>query len=119
VTKRLPAKDVEMEVEDDLPRVWANVGHNPVPALGDPRIRCDVLDRPDDLPHEARILRANLVEGRDMLLRDHEEVDWRLRVDILERENLLILINLGRRDRSLSDLAKNTIGGQKNHSRQQ
>ncbi|MNY53708.1 hypothetical protein D3C86_1894880 [compost metagenome] len=46
----------------------------------------------------------------DVLLRDHEDVDRRLGVDVAEGDGVIVLVDDLRRDLAGDDLAEETIG---------
>lgn len=106
-----------MEMEDNLTRVWAVVGDDPITRLSDPSLRCYLLDSTENLAHQGRISCGNLVNRWDVLLGDHQKVDRRLWVDVLKGEHMVVLIDLGRRNLPPDDLTKEAIGGQTNHSK--
>jgi hypothetical protein len=115
MAERFSAKNVKMEMENDLTRVWAIVGHHPVARFSDASLRCHLLNGTHKVAHQCRIPYWDLVEGRDVLLRDHQEVHRGLWVDILEGQDMVIFIDLGRRDLPPDDLTKEAVGRQTNH----
>jgi len=72
----------------------------------------ETLSREKDMTSERFVvIFAQVVEGRDVLLRNDEEVHGRLRRDVVEGDDLIIFIKLVRGDIPSHDLAEQTIHG--------
>ena len=95
-----------MEVHDGLAGVDALVGDDAetvLQALG-------LGDLLDGVSHGAHGLGRHVVgDVAVVLLRDHERMDRRLGVQVVERNDLVVLIDNGRGDLVVGDFAKNAI----------
>lgn len=76
-----------------LPAVVASVNYYPEPRCRDPVLGRQLLDHTVNLGQKPQILGTGLTEGRDMLFRYNQKVYRRLRIDVLEGKNLLILVD--------------------------
>ena len=92
-----------------LAGLLAAVGHHTVafPAM----LGADAGDGGEDMGHHPGIFRGDLGRGGDVLLGDDQEVGGRLRIEIIEGEDLIILVQLVRWDLAGCDLAENTHEG--------
>ena len=63
-----------------------------------------------DAPHQACVLGAELRHGRNVLLRDHQEVHWRPRVNVVKSKNVIVLVHLSGRDLASNDFAEDAVG---------
>src|SRR6476660_1237895 len=97
------AEQMEMDVEDRLSRTGARV-HDGAIAGGDP-LRSGNLRGGEHEPAHHRGIRR-LVERSDVLLRDHEDVRRRLRIDVAEGDRVLVLADDLRRDLPAHDAAE-------------
>jgi hypothetical protein len=56
-------------------------------------------DRPDhakEVPHQITVLRTDIIEIGHMQLGDEQDMDWRARVDVVKRKDVVIFMNLAR-----------------------
>src|SRR5438093_2801436 len=102
-----PPQPMHMEVEDRLAALPAGVRHHPVASFGNPFFLCHTGRRLQKTPQEGPI--ARVVQAADMPLGNHQHMDRRLRVDVLEREHLVVLQDDLGRNLPGADLAKETI----------
>lgn len=65
------------------------------------------------IAHELRIRFRCLVDPDNMLLWDDQHVRWRLRIDVLERESLLVFIDFLGGNFAGNDLAEKTVSHNK------
>ena len=100
------AEDVHVEVHDGLAGVDALVGDDAetvLQALG-------LSDLLDGVSHGAHGLGRYVVgDVAVVLLGDHERVDRRLRVEVVEGDDLVVLIDNGRGDLVVGDFAEDAI----------
>lgn len=106
-----------MEMEDDLACIWAVVGDDPVAGFSDSSLRCHLLDGTEQMADQGCISSRDLMNGRNVLLRNDQQMNWRHWVDVLEGQHMVVLKDLGGRDLPPDDLAKETVGRQTNHSK--
>jgi len=103
---RPSAEDVEMEVEHDLSARLATVDDLPVACVGDALLARQPGGDDQHPAEQTGVLAGRVIEGRQMILGDHQEVDRRDGVDIVERQQLVVLEELLARDLTGYDLAK-------------
>ncbi|EGJ77467.1 putative Hit-family protein [Streptomyces sp. Tu6071] len=97
-----------MHVEDGLPRPRTGVEHDPVPGLVDLLLRGDLTGRREEGGAEPRI--GGERGGVGVVRLGHDEhVRGRLRIDVPERDGVLVLPHDGRRHLPRHDLAEQTI----------
>ena len=65
----------------------------------------------ENMPGQELVCLAQVIEGADVLLGDHQKMHRGLRPDIVEGDNLVIFIQLARGDVSGDDLAEQTVHG--------
>ena len=99
-----------MDMEDGLTRVAVGVEDRAVSAGRNPTIGRDCRRAPHYLADDPIVVRAEIVQRRDMLLRDDQHVRRGLRVDVVERENPIILVDDRRRDLTADDFAEEAVG---------
>src|SRR5688572_18125052 len=81
---RTTAKQMQMDVKDGLAGGAVRVHDRSVPVRIDAFLSRNLSGHEREAPEQRRI--ARLIQRRHMLLRDHEYVDGRLRIDVAERE---------------------------------
>src|SRR5262245_29161057 len=59
--------------------------------------------------HERIIMRAEIVERGDVATRNNQDVQRRLRVDVPDGDELVVLVDKASRDLSRDDLAEKTV----------
>jgi len=99
-----------MDVPDRLTSVGAHVEDGSIPRVGDPFLAGDLGRGEMERPQDPSMLVAGLVQGREVLPGDDQDVDRRLRMNVPERHHLLILVDEHRRDLSFGDLAEQAVG---------
>src|SRR3546814_866892 len=95
---------MDVEVRDFLMAVEAGVGEQTVAGGDEPLVARDLAHRAD----ETRDLglaapRGEIVPAHIGALGDHEDMQGRLRVDVVERERILVLVNRLRRQFAAQD----------------
>ena len=98
-----------MDVENGLARGAVGVEHGPVAFVGVPVFFRDGCRRPLHCSHQRIIMRGQIVQRRNVTARDDQDVQWRLRVDIPDRHQFVILMDEASRDLSCDDLAEEAI----------
>src|SRR5690606_1328951 len=90
-----------------LPGMLAAVHHHPVAILGQALAAC-VFGRGQHQPaQQLRMRGRGVVQGRDdLVLGNEQHVHRRLRCDVLEAEDVLVLVDDGGRDFAADDLAE-------------
>src|SRR3954466_551490 len=102
------AEQVQVEMEDGLTAAWADVVDRAVPVfdvafareLGGDHVRVT-----DNL----EIIGGECVHADNVLLRNDEQVSWRLGVDVLKGEDEFIFVDFARGNVAGDDLAEETV----------
>lgn len=106
LTQVLAAEDVHVEVHDGLAGVDALVGDDAETVLQ----TLGLGDLLDGVSHGAHGLGRHVVgDVAVVLLGDHERVDRRLGVEVVERDDLVVLIDNGRGNLVAGNFAENAI----------
>ena len=88
---------MKVEVVYDLAALRPRIAGDTIAALAVAEALREEPRDPDTVPNDGFVLRLEARDGLDMALGDDEEVNRRLRIEILEGKHLLILIfDLGR-----------------------
>ena len=96
-------------MKDGLPRVASIVDHHPVTALIEAEFfgqrLCDEEQMSDELP----ISVVNAMDVPDMFFRNDKDMGGRLRVDVCERNYMLVVVYKFRGNLFLDDLTEETV----------
>src|SRR5262245_55504905 len=100
---------MQVDVEHGLTRVAVGIEDSPVALVG-----VTVLFRQGGGgslhgAHERIIMRVEIVERGDVTTRNDQDVQWRLRVDVSDCDELVVLVDEASRDLSRDDLAEKTV----------
>ena len=107
---RSAADEMEMNVEHRLSGFAVGVEDGPKAAGRDATLLRDRCRSPHQFSRELVIVGRQVVQRRDVALRHDENVRRSLRVDVVERDDAIILIDNRRRDLSIDDAAEETFG---------
>jgi hypothetical protein len=99
------AEHVHVEMVDGLAAVGAGVDDDAV-AFGKALVAGYCSGRSKQVAEKSGVIFAGVSERCDVLARDHEKVGGRLRVDVRERDTLVVLEQELGRDGSFNDLAE-------------
>lgn len=103
-------EDMEMDVEDGLAGVAVGVEDHTKSAVGKPTLSHDGCSATNHLAQKIIVAVAEIVQRRDVRFRNHEDVKWRLRIDIFEGEEMAVFENDFGRNLFRDDLAEEAIG---------
>jgi hypothetical protein len=98
-----------MEVEDGLSRAGADVEDSAV-SVFDVALAGDLSGHKMAAPDNFRVARLSFFQSHNMFLGNDEHVRRRLRMDILERENVIVFINLLRWSLAANNAAEKAVG---------
>ena len=101
---------------DGLAAVGSGIHDKPV-ALVEILLSGDLRCGGEQVPEQLCILGGCVRERSKVLLGNDQDVDRRLRVDVGEGNDLLVLEETGDRDRSRGDLAEKAIGRRSKNGR--
>ncbi len=82
-----------MQMEDFLPCILITVEDSPVPAILYTKLERYLFGRQDKLPSKHGIFRRNIRNAIYVFLRYYYYVDRRLRLDIVERQYILVFVD--------------------------
>jgi hypothetical protein len=100
-------------MEDVLPGIAGRIEDDPVAGLGDALLAGRPASRKEKLPEEALRAFGGLIERSEVGLGDDENVDRRLRPEVVEGEDALGLEEDFRRDLPADDAAEDAAGGRR------
>src|SRR5208282_5525621 len=104
-----PRQHVEVEVKDGLPGACALVGDDPV-AFAVPKTRPQFGSDCEELHRDLRLaLGDEIAQMGRVARRNHQEMGRRLRIEVVERDDVLIAELLGCGNLPAHDLAENAI----------
>jgi hypothetical protein len=83
---------MHVEMEDDLPAGCARVDHKTVPGFDTVQLG-HFLRRQDHFGQNPGILLVEGIHGFDVLFGDDEKMNRRMRIDVLENGEIIVLIN--------------------------
>ena len=98
-----------MHVKHGLARVPVGVEDRPESARRDAPLARDGGRTPHNFSNNRIVAGAEIVERGDVLFRNHEHVRRPLRVDVVEREHTIVLVDDRRRDLMFDDLAEEAV----------
>lgn len=104
-----PAKNVEMEVKHALAAMGSGVDDNTVSGLGNP-LQFRDLTANQHQPSQQLGIRILQLSHRDHMCSGNDErMGRRLRIDIVECDHQIVLVNEGCRNSPRDDFAKETV----------
>jgi hypothetical protein len=107
-TQPLSSQQVEVEVKDDLPAFAVAVQYQAESALGDALLPGDAVRHQEEVSEESIITLASIKERWKVSAGNNQDVDRRLRVDVLEGYGFVVLVDDLGRKLPLNDLTEET-----------
>jgi len=108
-SQRSSAEQVDVQVKYGLPGAWSHVEDSAVSLLNLAFAR-DYRGSQMASANEFRIHRFCLLESRDMALGNDKDVRRRLRMDVFESEDMLVLVDLLRAGFAADDATEDAAG---------
>jgi len=99
-----------VQVMHGLPPVVARVDHCPVATVRDALASGDLGGEKQRLPQEVTVRVTDGIEGRHVLPRDDQDMQWRLGTNVPKRDEAFALVDEIGRNRAAGNLAEQTIG---------
>lgn len=98
-----------MQMRHALATIRTVVDHEPKAFVGriDAQFLGDFLRRQKQMTKNGLIVRLRFADTRNEALGDDENVGWRLRIDVVERDAVVVLVNDVRRDFARDDFFEN------------
>ena len=107
---RAAAEKMQVDVKDGLACALVSVEERTVSDFRKASLLRDKRGAADQLADDLIVFRPDVVERWDVTLRDDQHMCRRLRVDVIEGDDPLVLIYDRRRYLSLDDLAEQAVG---------
>lgn len=82
-------------MEHTLPSMWTDVRHQPIASAVDLHLSRDMCSDAEQSARQRILFFLQMGDVGDVLFRDDQHVYRRLRIDVLESVNLLILVHAG------------------------
>lgn len=101
-------QQVEMKVEDSLPRLRAIVNDNSI-AGSEVFIACDLLNHQEQMSQDCRVCLGTLIQGFQVLSGDDQNMGRSLGVDVAEGHGMLIFLYDLSRYPVADDATKNAV----------
>src|SRR5581483_4372074 len=108
--QRASADQVQVDVEHGLARVAVGVEEDAESAGGDAAVLRDRRRAPHQLADDRVVVRRQVVERGDVLLRNDEHMRRTLRIDVVEREHAVVFVDDRRGDLASGDFAEEAVG---------
>ena len=86
------AEDVAVEMGDGFPAVAAVVQHEPVAGIGEAELARDLGRLEEQMTEQGLVVRPGKTDAGDGFLGHDEDVDRRLRLDVVEDDALVVLV---------------------------
>src|SRR5687767_4430794 len=94
--KRLSTEDMHVQMRHFLPAIAADIGEQAIARFDQTGFPRDMADRPHEAGYRGiRRPAGEIVPGYVGAFGDHQDMVWRLRIDVVEGERMLVLIDLG------------------------
>ena len=103
------AQHMEMKMKYSLPAMHPGVHDEAIPVAGYPLLLCDLVADKYQMPEQADIRIVKFSNRGHMLPRDDERMCRRLRIDIVECDHHIILIDEGCRNGPRDDFTKEAL----------
>jgi hypothetical protein len=100
---------MQMNMKNRLPAIAVAVKHDPVAASVYPLLFGNPARRQNKLADNCPVFRFEVIDGRNMSLGDQDDMLRRLRIYILECDDIPILEDPGCRDFVHGDFAKDAV----------
>jgi len=102
---------MNVKMIDRLPAVITRIDDQSISRLIDSKFLRQVFGGGCHLVEKSPILLGQIADFRDMLFRNNQKVNRRLRIDILERDDVVVFILKRRWNFSFYNLTKDTVPG--------
>jgi hypothetical protein len=109
--KRLSTEYMKMQVVYNLTGILAGVCNHPVAGFGYPCSLCDVLDSGEDMPKQCGLLSVQIICGGEVHFGNDQNVDGGLGLNVMERQDLFVLVDLAARDLTCGNFTENAVRG--------
>lgn len=84
---------MEVEVRNRLHRVLTAVRNDAVAVFGDAEFASQTTNNGENMPDQRSVFRFDVVERTEFLFRDNENVNRRLRGDVVKRQAEIVFVN--------------------------
>src|ERR1700756_4477620 len=98
-----------MQMKYCLPGVGATINHYPKAFVGDSLLLRQLCGHTKNLAHERSIARLKIQKRSDMFSWHDQDMNWRLRTDVLKSDDRWVFVNQFALDFPLYDATKETV----------
>src|SRR5579863_623054 len=107
--KHPTAHQMNMQVKDRLSGLRPGIDHEPKPLVGNPLLPRQATRQMKEVPRQGLFLIGHARESVDVSLRDDQQVDWSLGINILKSKRLIVVMDNFTRNLPRHNSAKNTV----------
>lgn len=98
-----------MNVVDALPRSRAAIHHETIPSFCNAKIARDVLPCEEQRADQLLMFRRQMIDRRNVLARNDQNMNRRLRIDVVKRQGSIVFVSQFRRYFTGDNAAEDTI----------
>lgn len=102
---------MEVEVRNRLHRVLTAVRNDAVAVFGDAEFASQTANNGENMPDQRSVFRFDVVERTEFLFRDNENVNRRLRGDVVKRQAEIVFVNDRGRNFFIDNAFENSFFG--------
>lgn len=103
------AQNMEMKVKHGLATMGTGIDDKAVPGIGNSLQFRNVVASQHQMSEQPNIRILHFGNRRHMFSGDDESMSWRLRINVVERDDHIVFINERRRNGPRDDFAKNAF----------
>ena len=103
------AQNVEMKVKHGLATMYTGIDDETIPGIGDSLQFRNVVAGQHQMSEQPDIRILHFGNRRHMFSGDDERMSWRLRINVVERDDHIVFIDERRWNGSPDDLAKDAV----------
>ena len=107
-----PRKQVNVKMKNRLPAVAVGVYHDTITVLGKFQLPGDRRGRNQKMPEQLLVRPGRLIKRIDVLTRNNQYMDRRLRAEIVERDAPVVPVHQLCRHTAIGNFAENTVAHQ-------
>jgi hypothetical protein len=111
MTELFSTHHMKVEVVHNLAGVLAGVRTGPIPGFGDSGGLGNLLHSREKVAQECGMLSVQIIHRNDMLLGNHEDMNWGQGLYVVECDDVFVLVDFGRRDLTCHDFAEDAVCG--------
>src|SRR6185312_12311566 len=87
------SQQVDMQMEHRLPAILVAIDHGAIPLFGEALLLGVIRRRQQQLAEQLGLVRGDIVQRGQRLLRDEQHMHGSLRIEVAERQYIIVLVN--------------------------